>query len=198
MHFTRSPFASQYTRLPDVYVDVFDHSAGGAYVDSGRAPFEFAPGSISGAGGMFSTVHDMTEWYSTLFSDAPKVLQPGSVLDIMKPRMKMDDQGLEYYAQGVVVAGFNATTGWPKVILYEGGTFYMSTAMLYAPRPVDLAVAAFSSVKRLNVTSAAAYRSLVTSRVGTLNQLLANITLGADDGGAGKLGNELFLQYYHA
>jgi CubicO group peptidase (beta-lactamase class C family) len=102
---------SKYSLLANEYVDFFDHSQDGAYIDSGIAPLEFSPGALSGAGGMFSTTSDMLAWYSSLFNPAMEndptvknVLSLQSIKAIMRPRMQVNPADPNtFYAQGTVV-----------------------------------------------------------------------------------------------
>jgi CubicO group peptidase (beta-lactamase class C family) len=200
---------SKYPKLANEYLDIFDRN--GAYVDTGIAPIEFSPGSISGAGGMFSTTHDMLAWYSKLFNpamaDKNKGPGPGLVLSlqsikaIMKPRMQIDPH--TFYAQGTIVQLYEEASGWPGIILYEGGCINAWTAIRYSPGvaasvPKQVGVAVFSAVGQLNVTSADAYHALATKRVGSFNDLVSAIALGRNDGAAGATADRIFLELLSA
>jgi CubicO group peptidase (beta-lactamase class C family) len=198
---------SNYPQLANEYVDFFDHSQNGAYIDSGIAPIEFSPGSVSGAGGMFSTTNDMLAWYSALFNPAMQtdptvknVLSLESVKDIMRPRMQVNPADPNtFYAQGTVVQLYDKTSGWPGIIIYEGGCFNAWTSIVYSPGiapayPKQIGVAVFSTVAQVNVTSAAAYHAIATKRVGSYADLIGAIALGQNDGGAGATASRIFLE----
>ena len=174
------------------YLDFYDNDNHAAYIDSATRTSEFAPGSLSGAGGMFSSTADMIQWYSTLFSADPVVLSLESVKQIMKPHMLTDTNGT-YYAQGTMVQAYNKTTGWPRVVMYEGSSFGMWTAIKFAPE-LNITVTAFSSVAHVNVTSAAEYHAIASARTGSLSDWLAKITVGQDDGGAGSCASAIFSE----
>jgi len=184
----------KYKNLPNEYIEYYD-SKTGAYIDAGAAPLELSPGAYSGAGGMFSTTSDMITWYRTLISEQPVVLSVESVKAILRPRMPVGD-GVTSYAQGVGVRirNYNKTTGWPGIVEYEGGTLNCFTSIIYATRPVDVAVTAFSTVRRLDLTSNADYNALLNQTTDFLVNI-KRIVVGADDGGAGALANALFNEY---
>lgn len=71
----------------------------------------------------------------------------------------------------------------------------MYTQIIYAPLR-KIGVTAFSSVTHLNLTSVGAYEEIGQARSGSFGLRMNNITLGRDDGGAGKLANEIFQAYW--
>jgi hypothetical protein len=94
---------------------------------------------------------------------------------------------------------YDKDRGWPGIIIYEGGCINAWTSIVYSPGivpmlPKQVAVAVFSTVAQVNLTSAAAYRAIATTRVGTYADLISAIALGQNDGGAGATASRIFAE----
>ena len=100
----------------------------GAFLGAGNAPWNDYMNSLAvanGAGGIVSTIEDMSKWYMTWFSEPEKLGLTTDIVDnqLLHPYTKIE--GSAFYAQGIAV---NVSAG---LVTYCGGISSYLTCMYF-------------------------------------------------------------------
>jgi CubicO group peptidase (beta-lactamase class C family) len=146
----------------------------GEELDIGVCHYFSSSGAISGAGGIATTIDDLTKWYLDLFRDrgkASKILSKNSIRKIVKPwilvsedSMLMSEVDALYYGQGVLVSYPNgvASFDWPTEIMHGGSTLCATTtiAMHFFDSKCSIIAVAFSNSQVFLFDSRETYEDL--------------------------------------
>jgi CubicO group peptidase (beta-lactamase class C family) len=146
----------------------------GEELDIGVCHYFSSSGAISGAGGIATTIDDLTKWYLDLFRDrgkASKILSKNSIRKIVKPwilvsedSMLMSEVDALYYGQGVLVSYPNgvASFDWPTEIMHGGSTLCATTtiAMHFFDSKCSIIAVAFSNSQVILFDSRETYEDL--------------------------------------
>ncbi|DAZ95609.1 TPA: hypothetical protein N0F65_000092 [Lagenidium giganteum] len=131
----------------------------------------YSSGAMSGAGGLLSTMSDMTRWYTDLFAhrgQKSKLLSPTSIAEIVRPWNLFPMSGqrapgkLDYFGQGIGVtyATDDHVRSWPLFLRYCGGTACSHTClkMTFSNKTSDFAIyGAFSNEAHVYVANTSVY-----------------------------------------
>jgi len=153
----------------------------GEELGTGVCNFYSSSGSISGAGGIATSIDDLTKWYLDLFSDrgkASKILSKNSIRQIVKPWTLISEVDVSYYGQGVAVSYPNGTASfdWPTEIMHSGSTLCATTtiAMHFLNSKCSIIAAAFSNSQMFLFDSRETYEDLKQNLNVSFYELLTN------------------------
>jgi CubicO group peptidase (beta-lactamase class C family) len=150
-----------------------------AYADWTTPAPTFSESIAFAAGGMYSTVTDLGRWQRFLLTGSPAVVEPGTLAELLRPRVAMGPQ--EWYGYGIVSRG-TVSRGTAGSGTGTGGRVVVDSHHHDGNVP---GVATYLEVRPDTGVSVTVLANITTDAAG-IGRDLAALATGVPDGAAGR------------